>query len=1470
MADSNTLCVLDYLIGTLATAYRGLITSLVAKDFCIVEEEGEATLRGTILSMPEGRYQASLMHEGTEISRTEIRRGFFELRAGAVLVERARNLQLDITQNGRHIGTFLLKRERPDDFFVPAMELSSEIRGVHFRLLTSSLEDKPGLLRAGEDIVSKIVSTKKDWKRFSEEIRSFSKDLFWYDRDAYYRWYEILVRYALRACEKSDPALRERPIANVLSLMELPLEKESDQRKLHELTETWLQEIKASPVNLACRYSQAGSVIAGILTGFPDTEIEPVLTPLIESLKSKVMKTPLLGEGLLDALREVITSEDIDTLGRYGEKVRREALEKISAAGAMMHRKEYLMALGSMGDADAALPDDAEMIDALFDVIVNNIAGGSAVRLAEAADELFLLFAALTPGAYKRAALNTARLIRALLNSGMADACETLLIRIAEGASPAKADIFLDQEIASSILRAGNRRLIEEYRGILKQVLIPGPGIKGFSGETWAEIFNPLHTERLSKFLRIVSLDSVSFSDVLVHVICNLFVSGVFIPDDKIFQREISSYLNSVFFRDQLLLNYLLLQKLPAYYNEVGATGRVRDYTTEIDSWGNDPVLYFLRKQVHVNASNHCIRIAENIIGSWVEGDPGLLKGVVPEDVFQNLDTGLFPRYSAGIRPLLEALGVLVGEELHFEKIHAFSEDHLREKLGGMDLSEEIRSKILFICIIYQELAKKYSLAGGGMNAGEEYSDLSRSINSIRDLREIITSPEKTRPGESLYFKRHIAFGIPSVMGSYHEPKFDALGETLRKEERVRVVLEKIISEVEERKGVFSADDLVRWIHCLDSIRELFDLHDLGNFQVDELLTILKTNTLHLSQIVDMLRIWQRELTWMVASLHRTFHDPLTGVLKSFPEDELSEHLREIAREGRDFLSKAVDIVLRDMMNGIGGFLELDRMLHALVAALSLRTGSGSDEEVNVSEGPDKDKDKDRQYFALDELSDRDAMRLAPLTGGKVKNLVYLRNRGLPVPSGVVFSAGWTEKFQEYTGSALFRSVLREAVGKVEDRTGAVFGDPERPLFLSVRSGSYISMPGILSSILYCGLNEETLRGFIEERGDPWLGWDSYRRFIEHYANVVHELDIRIFEEMTATFMRECKVARREDLSPVQMEELVALYKKELADRNLNIPEDVYEQLRESVRAIYRSWHTGRAVQFRKAMSVSPHWGTSVTLMQMIYGNEKDSGASVFFTREPLTLRKGIYGDTRERSTGSDIVYGKLLNRPLTRARALRDQKSLEEIDPQLFLRHEELAERIEAAMRGLPQEVEATYTASADGGRVIYVLQTRRMEVHRGFTRMFHDICRMESNVIGRGAGVHGGALSGVATLSGDVEQIRRLKAGSHLPVILLRKMASTDDVSLMSEIDGIVTSTGGVASHASVLAQKFDLTAVVGCSDLELRTDEKGRPFADMGGYTLTEGSHISMDGSTGLVYSGLCLLTVERGSFYAQRHK
>jgi len=199
--------------------------------------------------------------------------------------------------------------------------------------------------------------------------------------------------------------------------------------------------------------------------------------------------------------------------------------------------------------------------------------------------------------------------------------------------------------------------------------------------------------------------------------------------------------------------------------------------------------------------------------------------------------------------------------------------------------------------------------------------------------------------------------------------------------------------------------------------------------------------------------------------------------------------------------------------------------------------------------------------------------------------------------------------------------------------------------------------------------------------------------------------------------------------------------------------------------------------------------------MNMIYGNRRGAGAAVFFTRVPVSFEQGIYGEIREAGTGDDLVYGRFTNRPLSR-RQTSDDDSLEDRDPDLYRAYNEIAAGVEAAMGNLPQEVESAYV-SEGGSRSIYILQTKRMEFGGGPTERFHESCRMESSIIGRGIGVHGGALSGIATFSVSPDHIRSLKENSGQPVVLLRRETSTDDVSVMSEINGIVTSIGGATSQ-------------------------------------------------------------------------
>ncbi len=1456
MSGTIDICRLDYLVGTLATAYRGLIISLVMKDFCMTGTDGSTLVKGTILSMPPGDYEASLMHEGKELSRAGLKEGYFELEAESGLIARANNLQVDIIQNGRHIGTFLLKKEKAGGLFSSALELSRDLQGVNFRALTAPLEGRVGLFRKAERLISEILSTKKYWEIFSEEINGFSDDLFWYDREAYSRWYDILARHSRASAERVDDKARDKALANFFVLIELPLEKEDDRRRLRFFVDTWLRELKGPSLPLSLGAARAAKVLSTIREKYPDADIGPALALLLASLKKRTAETPVLPEDLLSALNSVLPAEDLALLGRYGEKNREQSLRDIAGDEGLIARRAYEAVLQKISEHGSRLPEGAKMAELLLDIIERNITRETADGLSRAFFALYSIIARAFRDPYDSVTAAASRIVKKFIALGLPAVNETVFVSLEQGPDVVRDNILLNPETAKAIRNTGNRDFISQYASALKQIPVPAPRASGFSHQTWAEIVNPLHLDRLSKFLALLKNGGEGLREVLIHVVCNLFVSGVYIPDDRLFQREVSSYLNAAASREDFLLNYLLLKRLPVYFSEVGATGRTRDDTTEIDARGNDPVLYFLRKQVHANASNYNIRLIEAIISSWVHDDPSLLKGSVPEDVLQDLDAGRLAQYAAVIRPLFEDLKIFDSEGLHFDRLLNIAEKDLRLRSEDIQGSDEARSKVLLLCRIYGGVVGKYSFVAGQGEKQDIPSALSKLVSTVKDLKQKVLSPEKTEPQESLFFKRHIAFGIPSVLGTYHEPKFDALGDLFRQEARIRAILENVVSNIEKKEGDFSVNDLRQWLLCLESVTALLSTYGLGNFQADELVTIFKTNRLRLSQIVDMLRMWQRELAWMVESFHRTFNDPLAEILKAFPPDELPDRLKNLGPAESGFVHKAADVIIRDMVNSVVGFAELDRILNSLITAARSRLISGHDDDA----GPQEVAQKNIEYFLLDELSDDDAMRSAPAIGGKAKNLIYVRNHGLPVPQGAVFPAGHTGDYEKFIKSRAFRSMLEEAVKKIEERTGTVFGDRKKPLFLSVRSGSYISMPGILSSILYCGMNRDTAAALIETSGSERLGWDSYRRFVEHYGAIMYGLDSKIFETMTASVMKSREVTDVEQLNAGQLKEIVSLYLKELSHRGQNIPDDVYVQLKEAVKAVYRSWYAERALQFRRAMDVSEQWGTAVTIMQMISGNAEGCGASVFFTRKPVSIEKGIYGETREGATGDDLVSGKLLNRPLSREQNVPGQRSLEEIDPELFLMHEELAGKIERAMRGLPQEVEATYIRGRDGTRTIYILQTRRIESHRGFAMRFQDVCRMESNIIGRGVGVHGGALSGVAAFSSSLDRIRQLRRENDLPVILLRETASTDDVSLMPEIGGIITAAGGATSHAAILAQKFGVTAVVGCSDMIRETARNGEPSARIGPYTITEGTAVSIDGSTGLVFSGVCAFTEE----------
>ncbi len=1446
------ICALDYLVGTLATAYKGSLQSLICRDFCIKQAPQGLVFTGRILALPSGNIQACLIQSGIEIDRAPVVDGTFELNSERDILQKDSSLQIDILQEGRHIGTFLLKQISGSEAYVSAIELSEDLRGLNMRLLHESVRAKPGLNEKAEKIISFMASTKKDWKQIIPDLTVFMNDLFWYQRDAFYIWFDAINRILIRALRTIHGHEKERAVRNLIALAELISENEGDPLLRGKYLSRWSELIVSERVEPGLNFKAFFKIIPSIQNSAPGTAVDELKKLILHSLSRSLETMPVISRGALDLLGKHLPSRERLRISLFLQENREKLIREISG-----------LTSGIPEEPDKGIEEALTLIETdPLEVILSGII--RACDSLERNDLIYLLtnlFRFLKPVQPERLIKNSHRirsLLALFLKNRDVKAFSILLDEVSSKEESIRREVLLSEQLGEEILSTEDRAIRRVYLDNLKKVFIPPPSISGTSEETWAWRFNREHLSTLKSFMKILSLGFPEAREILISVVCNLAITDVYIPDEALFQRQVSEVLNSPLPRTDFLPLYLLIKQLPVFFNDVGASGNLRDLSTEIDSWGNDPLLYFLRKQIHVNASPRNIDLVKSIMEAWASGDPAALAQLVPVEILHSINPGKIHEYSGPFRILLEERELLVKGKILFKKLATLPPEVLKESVSSLNAGAEIKKKVLLLILIFQEVLRKYSLLSSNPVSGESLCPaINKEIEKIARAISVIRDEEKTLPQESLYFKRHIAFGIPSVIGSYHEQKFDAMREMLIAENRISLLVEDSLERMEgpagEKKITLSLPVMI-----LDALNRLLELLGLGNQKIKEYITILGNNILVSGQMMDILRMIQKELTWQMEVLYREFHPPLRSLLESLPESHLPEHLRRIAPERTARERRLADILIRKLLGRITGLEELDRVINRFIQVIERETIARHPSEVTKAE-----KRGDRILCLFDETGEDEAIQNAPFIGSKALNLILLKKRGLPVPPGAVFSSSLTGNFEEFFSTAEADRLLRKAVRHIEELSGLNYGKSENPLFLSVRSGSYVSMPGILSSILYVGFNDETLEGFARYSGNRWLALDSYRRFIEHYGIVVSGLDESIFDMIKNDLLQRKSLEKIEGLDESSLKELVNRYLESLTRAGFSIPEDPFLQLRESIKGIYRSWLSNKAVRFRQAMGISDSWGTAVTLMQMIYGNDRDAGAAVFFTRKPFTMEEKIYGEIREAATGDDIVYGRINNRPLSRDQNGGGRISLEETDPSLFRLFNEIAARVEDTMGGLPQEVESAYIRRGDTTE-IYILQTKRMEFHRGYTDRFHEVCRMESNIVGRGTGVHGGALSGIASFSEDPAVLKRLREEYEMPLILLRTDTSTDDASLMPELDGLITAHGGATSHAAILAQKFDLTAVVGCRTLEIRERPSGRKYAVIGDMEFNEGDQISLDGATGIIYSGVCTITEKRDGF------
>ena len=501
--------------------------------------------------------------------------------------------------------------------------------------------------------------------------------------------------------------------------------------------------------------------------------------------------------------------------------------------------------------------------------------------------------------------------------------------------------------------------------------------------------------------------------------------------------------------------------------------------------------------------------------------------------------------------------------------------------------------------------------------------------------------------------------------------------------------------------------------------------------------------------------------------------------------------------------------------------------------------------------------------------------------GGKGANLAEMTILGIPVPQGLIVTEACNKYYND--GKVISEEVLEQIqnhIAKLEEITGKKFGSLENPLLVSVRSGARVSMPGMMDTILNLGLNDEAVEVVAKQTNNPRFAYDSYRRFVQMFSDVVMGVEKRLFENIIDEMKEARGVHYDTELTADDLKELVVkfkdLYKKEMKK---DFPQDPKEQLVEAITAVFRSWDNPRAIVYRRLNDIPGEWGTAVNVQEMVFGNKGDtSGTGVAFSRNPATGEKGIYGEYLMNAQGEDVVAG--IRTPLSITK-------LNEQNPALYKQFIDIVNKLENHYKDM-QDMEFTI----EEGKLFF-LQTRNGKrtaqaalkiavdlVSEGMLSKEEAILKVEpkqldsllhptfeasalknTKEIAKGLPASPGAACGKIAFTAE-EAKERAEKGEK--VVLVRLETSPEDIEGMIAAEGILTVRGGMTSHAAVVARGMGTCCVAGCG--ELKVDEEKRTL-EVGGKVYTDKDYISIDGSTGNIYGeAIKTVTPEISGYFA----
>ena len=498
-------------------------------------------------------------------------------------------------------------------------------------------------------------------------------------------------------------------------------------------------------------------------------------------------------------------------------------------------------------------------------------------------------------------------------------------------------------------------------------------------------------------------------------------------------------------------------------------------------------------------------------------------------------------------------------------------------------------------------------------------------------------------------------------------------------------------------------------------------------------------------------------------------------------------------------------------------------------------------------------------------------MTMRNLLGGKGANLAEMTSIGLPVPQGFTITTEACTQYYE-DGRKINDEIMAQAmegVKKMEEINGKKFGDLKNPLLVSVRSGARASMPGMMDTILNLGLNDDVVAAMIAGNSDPAFErfvYDSYRRFIQMFSDVVMEVGKKYFEQLIDKMKEEKGVKFDVELTAADLKTLAEQFKAEYKNQlGTDFPSDPVEQLKLAIEAVFRSWDNPRANVYRRDNDIPYSWGTAVNVMPMVFGNlNNESGTGVAFTRDPATGEKKLMGEFLINAQGEDVVAGVRTPMPIAQ---------MEQEFPEAYAEFIKVCDTLENHYHDM-QDMEFTVE-----NKKLYMLQCRNgkrtaqaalqiacdlvdeghkteaeavaMIDPRNLDTLLHpqfDAKALKAATpIGKGLGASPGAACGKVVFTADDAAEWAAKGEK---VVLVRLETSPEDITGMKAAQGILTVRGGMTSHAAVVARGMGTCCVSGCGAISI--DEEAKKFT-LGGYTFTEGDYISLDGSTGKIYKG-----------------